>query len=160
MKEQKELLMPILFYSPREQPHGCFSNFSAHGFDLDGVWWPTSEHYYQTQKFIGTPYAEQVRQACSPREAANLGRRDVPPRPDWEQIKDDLMRWAVLRKFETHADIRAILLATGDEEIIENSPTDYYWGCGTDGSGRNMLGQILMQVRQVLHERAQSEQKS
>lgn len=70
------------------------------------------------------------------------------------------MRRAVLRKFETHADIRAILLATGDEEIIENSPTDYYWGCGTDGSGRNMLGQILMQVRRLLYERTQSEQMS
>lgn len=147
--------MPILFYSTRERPYGCFSNFSAHSFELDGAWWPTSEHYFQAQKFAGTPYAEQVRQAPSPKEAARLGRkRTFPLRADWEQVKDETMRRAVLRKFETHADIRAILLATGDEEIIENTTTDYYWGCGTEGNGRNMLGQLLMQVRQILRERS------
>ncbi|HKC73877.1 MAG TPA: NADAR family protein, partial [Chloroflexota bacterium] len=43
--------MTIYFYSTREKPYGCFSNFSPHGFELDGVWWPTSEHYFQAQKF-------------------------------------------------------------------------------------------------------------
>jgi hypothetical protein len=43
-------------------------------------------------------------------------------RSDWEEVKDEVMRRAVLRKFETHIDIRAILLATGDEPIIENTP--------------------------------------
>jgi N-glycosidase YbiA len=41
-------------------------------------------------------------------------------------------------------------LATGDEEIVENAPEDYYWGCGADGSGQNKLGQILMRVRREL----------
>jgi ribA/ribD-fused uncharacterized protein len=146
--------MPILFYSAREQPYGCFSNFSAHGFTLDDMWWPTSEHYFQAQKFVGTPLVEHVRLASSPKEAAQLGRRrDFPFRRDWEKVKDDVMRRAVLCKFETHADIRAILLGTGDEEIIENTTHDYYWGCGSDGSGRNMLGQILMEVRQILRAR-------
>lgn len=53
-------------------------------------------------------------------------------------------------KRETHADIRAVLLSTTDELIVENSPIDYYWGCGADGSGKNMLGQILMEVREIL----------
>lgn len=80
-----------------------------------------------------------------------MGRdRTRPLRPDWEQVKDDIMRRAVIRKFQTHADIREVLLATGDELIIENSPIDYYWGCGADGSGKNMLGQILMEVREFL----------
>ena len=60
------------------------------------------------------------------------------------------MRAAVRRKFETHADIRAILLATGDGELVENAPGDYYWGCGADGSGQNRLGHILMEVRAAL----------
>ncbi len=64
--------MSILFYSTRERPYGCFSNFSAHGFVLDDVWWATSEHYFQAQKFAGTPYVEHVRQAHSPKEAARL----------------------------------------------------------------------------------------
>ena len=143
--------MPILFYSDRERPYGCFSNFSKHGFTLDGKFWPTSEHYFQAQKFAGTPHEDAVRQARSPKDAAEMGRdRKRPLRPDWEQVKDDIMRRAVLTKFETHADIREILLATGDEEIVENAPGDYYWGCGKDGSGKNLLGKILVEVREAL----------
>ena len=143
--------MPIYFYSTREVPYGCFSNFSAHGFALDGAWWPTSEHYFQAQKFAGMPHAEQIRRAPTPKIAANLGReRKRPLRADWEAVKDDVMRVAVLEKFTRHADLRAILLATDDEEIVENAPSDYYWGCGADGSGKNMLGIILMEVRAAL----------
>ena len=146
--------MPIYFYGSKEQPYGCFSNFSAHGFELDGRWWPTSEHYFQAQKFAGTPHVEEVRRAQSPKQAAMRGRsRARPLRADWEQMKDEVMRQGVLRKFETHADLRATLLGTGDEEIVENAPGDYYWGCGADGSGKNMLGQILMEVRATLRER-------
>jgi ribA/ribD-fused uncharacterized protein len=55
----------------------------------------------------------------------------------------------VLRKFTIHSDIRQILLRTGDSLLVENSPIDYYWGCGADGSGKNRLGHILMEVRAV-----------
>ncbi|HEY9693074.1 MAG TPA: NADAR family protein [Oculatellaceae cyanobacterium] len=143
--------MTIYFYSNRETLYGCFSNFSAHGFSLDEAWWRTSEHYFQAQKFIGTPHVEQIRLARTPKDAAKMGReRDRPLRSDWEQVKDDVMLKAVLCKFQTHADIREILLSTGDQLIVENSPIDYYWGCGADGSGKNKLGQILMQVRDLL----------
>ena len=57
------------------------------------------------------------------------------------------MRRAVRAKFEQHPDIRAVLLGTGDEELIEDAPNDYYWGCGEEGTGKNMLGKILMEVR-------------
>jgi ribA/ribD-fused uncharacterized protein len=123
---------------------------------LDGATWPTSEHYFQAQKFAGTPHVEDVRIARTPKQAAELGRdRQRPLRADWEQVKDDVMRRAVLRKFETHADIRATLLATGDEALVENAPGDYYWGCGKDGTGKNMLGKILMEIRDVLRKRTQ-----
>jgi N-glycosidase YbiA len=145
--------MPIYFYSTRGD-YGSFSNFSAHSFELDGEYWPTTEHYFQAQKFPGTPQVDRIRQAKTPKDAAKMGRdRSIPLRQDWAQVKDDIMQKAVLRKFETHEDIREILLATGDEEIIENSPIDYYWGCGKDGSGKNMLGQILMEVREILRSR-------
>ncbi|MEG5058488.1 NADAR family protein [Microcoleus sp. A2-C5] len=142
--------MTIYFYSTRSE-YGSFSNFSRHGFELDGEHWPTTEHYFQAQKFPQTEHCDQIRQAKTPKDAAKMGReRSRPLRKDWEQVKDDTMRKAVLRKFETHADIREILLATGEEEIVENAPGDYYWGCGKDGSGKNMLGQILMEVREIL----------
>jgi ribA/ribD-fused uncharacterized protein len=150
--------MPIRFYSTREQPYGCFSNFSPHGFELDGKWWPTSEHYFQAQKFAGTEHEAAVRTATSPMVAARMGRsRRRPLRRDWDRAKDAVMRRGVLRKFETHANLRAILLATGDELIVENAPRDAYWGCGADGTGQNRLGQILMEVRESLRRRGECE---
>src|SRR4051812_29143759 len=102
--------VPIYFYSTREEPYGCFSNFSAHGFTLDGVYWPTSEHYFQAQKFAGTEHAERVRMAPTPKRAAEIGReRTRPLRPDWEAVKDDLMRRAVLAKFQAHPKLRELL---------------------------------------------------
>ncbi|NJL93628.1 MAG: NADAR family protein [Anaerolineae bacterium] len=143
--------MPIYFYSVREKPYGCFSNFSRHGIPAQGVYWPTVEHYFQAQKFPGTDYEQQIRLAKTPKQAKALGQsRQHPLRPDWEAVKDGIMAEAVLLKFQTHAELRAILLGTGDEVIVENAPNDFYWGCGADGSGLNKLGQILMQVRAQL----------
>ena len=147
--------MTIYFYSTREK-YGEFSNFSAHGFELDSKYWKTSEHYFQAMKFEGTEYEDKIREARQPKEAATLGRRrDFPLRKDWEDIKDDVMRRAVLAKFRTHEDIRDRLLSTGDEELIEKTTGDYYWGCGTDGTGKNMLGKILMEVRDILRQEQQ-----
>jgi N-glycosidase YbiA len=146
--------MAIYFYGMRDQPYGCFSNFSVHGVDLDGKWWPTVEHYFQAQKFPGSTQEEAIRQASGPGQAKKLGRsRKHRLRPDWEKVKDEVMRQAVRRKFELHPEIREVLLSTGDEEIVENAPDDYYWGCGKDGSGKNMLGEILVEVRGILRAR-------
>jgi ribA/ribD-fused uncharacterized protein len=148
--------MPIYFYSTRDA-YGCFSNFSPHGVKLKGVWWPTTEHYFQAQKFAGTPHEEVVRLAKMPKQAAEMGRDHKRPlRADWEQVKDDVMHEAVRQKFRTHKDIRQLLLDTGDEELVENAPGDYYWGSGANGSGKNMLGIILMEVRAELrHDHAE-----
>ncbi|WP_437666266.1 NADAR family protein [Sorangium sp. So ce1182] len=145
--------MAIGFRVPQDE-YGCFSSFSPHGFELDGRRWSTVEHYFQAQKFAGTEHEERVRLAPTPERAREMGRdRRLPLRSDWESAKDDVMRRAVLRKFETHADIRGILLATGDEELVETSPADYYWGCGAEGVGKNMLGKILMETRRILQGR-------
>src|SRR5262249_22087080 len=143
-REEQEQTMPVVYFYSTTDEYGSFSNFSKHGFELDGTFWKTSEHYFQAQKFPGTPREKEIARARTPREAANLGRdRSVKLRADWESVKDDVMRRAVLAKFRAHADIRETLLATGDEELIENAPGDFYWGCGADGSGKNMLGKIL-----------------
>jgi N-glycosidase YbiA len=140
--------MAIYFYSTREVPYGCFSNFSAHGFELDGHYWRTSEHYFQACKFVGHPDYDELCALPTPKAVAKAGReRTRPLRPDWEEVKDDIMRVAVRQKFATHASIRDLLLATGDEELVENTTGDYYWGCGKNGTGKNMLGKILMEVR-------------
>lgn len=140
----------IHFYAPTG-PYGCLSNHSPHPIVLQGKTWPTSEHYFQAQKFPGTEHAETIRREPSSTVAAEMGRdRSKPLRPDWNSAKDNLMREAVRAKFEQHADIRAVLLATGDALLVEHTEKDAYWGDGGDGSGRNMLGKILMEVRDRL----------
>ena len=97
-----------------------------------------------------------MRLARTPKQAAEFGRdRKRPLRLDWELVKDHPMRRAVLAKFEQHPDVRAILLATCDEPIVESAPGDRYWGCGADGSGKNMVGIILEEVRATLRTRAE-----
>jgi ribA/ribD-fused uncharacterized protein len=140
----------IQFYGVSGE-HGCFSNFSPHPITLKGKTWSTSEHYFQAQKFAGTPDEEEVRQAKSPMVAARMGRsRKRPLRDDWESVKDQLMHEAVRAKFAQHADLREVLLATGDATIVEHTENDRYWGDGGDGSGQNKLGRILMRVREEL----------
>jgi N-glycosidase YbiA len=147
--------MAIFFYKVDEL-YGCFSNFSPHGFQSQGQTWMTVEHYYQAQKFVGTcdrHLCQLIQQVATPIEAATLGRRSgYQIRPDWEQTKTQVMYAAVLTKFQTHLDIQTVLLATGDQLIIEDSPVDAYWGCGPDGLGQNQLGKTLMNVRQSLRQ--------
>ena len=143
--------MPVYFYSARDEPFGCFSNFSAHGFMLDGVYWPTSEHYFQAQKFAGTEHEETVRNANTPSMAAKLGRsRSLPLRGDWETVKDDVMRAALRAKFDQYPKLKALLLSTGDAELIEHTRNDSYWADGGDGTGKNRLGYLLMELRAEL----------
>jgi len=140
----------INFYRTGDE-YGCFSNFAAYPVEIRGQVWPTSEHFFQAQKFAGSQHEEAIRSVKSPMIAARIGRnRSKPIRPDWEQVKDDIMREAVRSKFSQHRDLREILLATGDALIVEHTKNDSYWGDGGDGSGRNMLGRILAEVRAEL----------
>ena len=100
----------ILFYRVNEA-YGGFSNFSPQPIELKGQVWPTSEHYFQAQKFAGTEHEEAVRRAKSPIIAARMGRnRKLPLRPDWESAKDDIMRAALRAKFSQHPALRSLLL--------------------------------------------------
>ena len=63
------------------------------------------------------------------------------------------MKRALMRKFEAHDEIRGLLLDTGEDELVEDAPRDYYWGPGAHGTGKNMPGKILMEVRGVFRGR-------
>lgn len=85
--------------------------------------------------------------------AARLGRsRKQKLRRDWESVKVGIMRAAVLAKFSQYEELRALLLSTGEARLVEHTENDDYWGDGGDGRGKNMLGRILMQVRESLRE--------
>jgi N-glycosidase YbiA len=140
----------VNFYSVGDE-FGEFSNFAEYPISLDGERWPTSEHYFQAQKFEDNKYRQKIRKASSPMLAAHLGRdRKQKLRRDWESVKVGVMRSVVLAKFTQHADLRALLLSTGEAKLVEHTENDDYWGDGGDGSGKNMLGRILMQVRESL----------
>ncbi len=140
----------VNFYSVGDE-FGEFSNFAPYPFTLDGERWLTSEHYFQAQKFVDKAYKAKIRKSNSPMLAAQMGRdRKQKLRRDWESVKVGVMRAAVLAKFTQHEELIALLLSTGDSKLVEHTENDDYWGDGGDGSGKNMLGRILMQVRESL----------
>ena len=140
----------IYFYAQTD-PYAEFSNFAPFGVAMQGVWWPTVEHYFQAQKFADVTYGERIRRALRPKHAKALGMtRALPLRADWEQVKEAIMSEAVLCKFKSHMRLAELLLSTGDRMIVENAPMDADWGCGPDGNGLNRMGKILMRVRESL----------
>ena len=140
----------ILFYRVGDA-YGEFSNFSPHPIELKRRRWPTAEHYFQAQKFMGTEHEEAIRRLNSPMIAARMGRnRALPLRADWEAVKDDVMREALRAKFTQHPELKSLLLSTSSAELVEHTRNDRYWADGGDGSGKNRLGQLLMELRDEL----------
>ncbi|KAG0257912.1 hypothetical protein BG011_003682 [Mortierella polycephala] len=142
-----------MFYR-QESPYGEFSNFYYAPIVLDGHTWPTTEHYFQAQKFAHATdrdYVELIRMTSTPGSAAKLGRQHSwPLRPDWEEVKDDIMRKCVLQKFLQHSTLTKLLLDTGNRYLVEHTRNDRYWADGGDGTGKNMLGKILMEIREKI----------
>jgi ribA/ribD-fused uncharacterized protein len=142
---------PICFYRINE-PYGEFSNFYSAPIQLDGYTWPTTEHYFQAQKYISDEtHFNNVLKLATPREAFNYVRTyKSSVRSDWANVKDDVMLKACMAKFEQHSKLKELLLSTGDRTLIEHTKNDSYWGDGGDGTGRNQLGITLMKVRDHL----------
>lgn len=85
----------------------------------------------------------------TPKMAKALGKK-VAIRPDWDDVKVNIMLFYVAKKFKDHDDLRIRLEMTGDAYLEEtNTWGDTYWGV-CNGKGQNMLGAILMQVRSEL----------
>jgi N-glycosidase YbiA len=142
-----------IFFFSRNSEFSAFSNFAPYGFEQEGIFWPTVEHYFQAQKFPGAhmaPYRDRIRGAPSPQAAKVLGRSEkFPLRSDWDRVKENIMRHALRRKFE-NPELRTLLLSTGKRLLVEDSPYDSYWGRGKSGNGRNRLGVLLMELREEL----------
>ena len=133
--------------------YGEFSNFYSSPFETsrrNGAvdTWQTVEHYFQAHKFTGSlPDFTEVRDAKTPSAAAKEGRkRSRPLRRDWEDVKDRVMEEGLRLKFRDK-DLRAVLLSTKSATIIEHTANDAYWADNGDGTGKNMLGVLLMRLR-------------
>ncbi|WP_299018060.1 GTP cyclohydrolase II [uncultured Photobacterium sp.] len=137
----------IKFYEPQDS-HGFLSNFSPSPITLSSVVWPTSEHYYQAQKFVDPEIRKQILNAETPTEAFNLSRQYTDKvKDDWMDVREAVMRYIVFEKFRQNKQLAHLLVSTGERVIKEHSHKDPFWGDGGDGSGRNELGKILMEVR-------------
>jgi GTP cyclohydrolase II len=143
----------INFYHS-DQPWDEFTNFSQHAIYLHDQVWPTIEHFYQAQKFAGTDYEETIRTCPTPLLAKNRAKALAAEysRPDWYRVRDDVMLTALRAKFTQHPDLRIRLLSTGTRKLVEHTGHDNYWADGGDGTGRNRLGELLMQVRTELRQ--------
>ena len=129
---------------------GEFSNFARFPIQLKGKTWPTSEHYFQAQKFAGTAHEETVRNAKNAWWAAKYGRELASLPEDWDEKRLEVMIDAVSAKFKQHPQLKKLLLDTGNAILIEKTKQDNFWADGGDGSGQNYLGKILMMVREEL----------
>lgn len=142
----------VKFYSVGDE-YGEFSNFAEYPITIKKKRFPTTEHYFQSQKFTDQKDREEIRKANSPMLAARMGRdRKRNLRRDWESAKLNVMREALLAKFTQHDELRELLLATGNAKIVEHTENDSYWGDGGDSTGQNMLGQLLMATRKLLQD--------
>lgn len=107
------------------------------------------EHAYQAFKTLDKGMRMHVLSASTPGEAKKRGRQ-LELRPNWEQIKYEIMHDLLVVKFFHGTKLATHLLATGDAELIEgNTWGDTYWGV-CRGNGLNNLGKLLMLRREQL----------
>ncbi len=129
-----------------EGKYEFLSNFYPSPIFFEGITYPTNEHFFQAMKTLDQKERQEIAAADTPGKAKRMGRR-VALRLDWEAVKVDIMRTGLMLKF-SDARLAQKLVATGNEELVEgNWWGDRFWG-RCDGAGRNMLGQLLMELRE------------
>ena len=133
--------------------YGWLSNSAPYPISLESKMWYTAEHYFQTQKFHDVTVQKQILKTRSAAEVIRIAcNPKLRVRKDWNMVRLDVMRTAVQAKFTQITELRKLLLNTGDAELIDHSDADSYWADGGDGGGRNMLGVVLMEVRDGLRQ--------
>lgn len=148
-------MQEIKFYRANEEPFGCFSNLYRREVVFEGETFETSEHAYQAGKARKPQVRAWILAAPSPALVAMAAHGlywwDI--RTGWSKIKFDRMRDVLRAKFTQHEDLRELLLSTGDARLVESAtvdnPVNRTWG-EVNGVGKNMLGKLLMEVRDEL----------
>ena len=126
------------------------SPFSAHEVEIDGVVYKTAEHAYQALR-MKAEVQEEIKNAASPLEAWRLAQECKKRGVLNESVdKDELMEKIFRAKLTQHSDITDILKESGERELLKVYDTDYYWGTGADGSGKNKMGKLWMKLRNEL----------
>lgn len=146
-------------FSKTTEEFGQLSNMAA-GFpiELNGICFLTSEALYQAMRFPDHPEIQnEIINQKSPMGAKIISRKYKKlTRNDWDNIKLEIMEWAINAKlFQNYPTFSNVLISTGEREIVEESYKDSYWGAKPDYdsntlSGENHLGKILMKIRTKL----------
>lgn len=128
------------------------SNYHIATVHFEGVDYKSTEHAYHAAKCVDPEQKVEFRNynmTCGQSKAFG---RIVKLRPDWEQVKFDVMLQLTVDKYTRHPRLRELLLATGNRYIEEtNNWGDLTWGVDArTGKGENRLGEILMRVRALL----------
>lgn len=121
-------------------------------FVEDGIQYNSVETYYQAHKTTNQGIKLKISN-MQPHASKKYGKL-IPIRPDWEDIKVDVMRRALKIKFSQEKMLNE-LANTGTRELIEgNTWNDTFWGvCKRTGKGQNKLGQLLVEIRTEIFER-------
>jgi ribA/ribD-fused uncharacterized protein len=145
----------VVFQRPSDE-YGWLHNFHRkYPFpDRNGVYWPSSEHYYQAQKMIVDEHIEAVRLMPTPMEAKHKAYELINYwDPDWdcEQTRVEAMIEACYLKYKAHPALQALLEKTWTLDLIEASSKDAEWGAIANGmgyfKGKNLLGIVWMYIR-------------
>jgi ribA/ribD-fused uncharacterized protein len=145
----------IRFYRANEKPYGAFSNLFRRSIVFEDRTYTTAEHAYQAGKARKESVREWILSAPTPALVAmaahGLYTWDIVP--EWSRMKFERMRQVLRAKFTQHADLRLLLLSTGDARLVEAGTVanivNYTWG-EVNGKGKNMLGVLLMEIREEL----------
>uniref|UniRef100_UPI00037CC52A NADAR family protein n=1 Tax=Nocardiopsis halotolerans TaxID=124252 RepID=UPI00037CC52A len=131
-------------------------------FTVDGVGYPTAEHYMMAAKarlFHDAGAEERIIAAGHPRDAKVIGREVRGfDQEAWEAARFGIVVDGSVAKFGQNEDLREFLLGTGNRVLVEASPRDRVWGIGLGARndhatvperwrGLNLLGFALMEAR-------------
>lgn len=137
--------------------YNAFSNFSAFQVLYNGFTYATLEHAYQTMRFTDTAIQKEIQEATSPLEAQKIARayaQDGKERTDWHEINMDVMKELHHLRFEQHEYLKEKLLQSADSMLVHkapegSTPSGGFWGIDEKGNGKNHLGKILMELREM-----------
>lgn len=127
------------------------SNFSPVFIIYEDKRYPSVEHAYQAAKSVDKEWRKFCKNEKRPSNVKKASRH-IKVRADWGAVKISIMKELLQQKFAD--DIYSeLLLETRDIYLIEgNTWGDRFWGVDIEtGEGRNVLGHLLMEIRQDLH---------
>lgn len=146
--------MKIIKFYRSTGEYGFLSNLYPCNVIYGGIMHASSEHAYQFGKAKDGTVKGYIMNAPTPHLACIVGHGLFPwmVEDGWKEKKVPRMKAVLIAKFTQNKELKEKLLATGDAALIEDSNSDYFWGVGAKGTGKNMLGKLLMQVREEIRQ--------